>query len=295
MKNNKTFIKKWELHGFPYGSAALRKKYLPDKEEKAAVWLTDDAQAARRILAEGACCVYLLTAENRNDFCGGIEWCVQVPEEEMEQPERALREGISDWLPEEFLWRVWLRSRGLPWQICETDRLILREMTEKDLDFLYELQADEEAADFLEALEDDRNVQRQKLTAYRQQMYGFYGFGIWIMEEKESGRPVGRAGLQMRDGFAEPELGFAVLENYRRRGYAEEACRAVLVYAKEELELKKIRMVADQRNKKSRRLCEKLGFVVDNMRKTDNGEWIFYSLQLPPPAVSEADKRSGSI
>lgn len=308
MKNNKTFIKGRKLNGLPYLSAELKCDVLREALENEIgrgvpkVWLTDDSDTARQLLAEGACCIYLSTAENRNDFGAGIEWCVEVPENmkegrkdlncrmqemSLEAPEAvqdwrrqliaADRAGLPEWLPEDFLWRVWLRSRNLPWHICETDRLALREMTEADLDFLYELQADDEAARFLDALDSDREVQRQKLTAYRQQMYGFYGFGIWIVIEKESGRPVGRAGLQMRDGFEEPELGFAVLKKYRGKGYAGEACRAVLAYAESELELKKIRVVVDWENAKSRRLCEKLGFVVDNLLEMDGRKWIFYS------------------
>lgn len=289
MKNNKTFIKKWELNGSPYLSDELRCRALREALEHETgrgvpeVWLTDDSDTARQLLADGACCIYLLTAENRDDFGAGIEWCVEVPEaSEPAQDWRGQliveeREGLPEWLPEDFLWRVWLRSHNLPWHICETDRLALREMTEADLDFLYEMQADEEAARFLDAPDSDRDVQRQKLTAYRQQMYGFYGFGIWVVIEKESGRPVGRVGLQMRDGFEEPELGFAVLKKYRRRGYAEEACRAVLAYAENELELKTVRAVVDGENAKSRRLCEKLGFTVDNLLEMDGREWIFYS------------------
>lgn len=306
MKNNKTFIKKWKLNGLPYLPAELQDEYLCKKmEEEAEVWLTDDSDTARQLLMEGACCIYLLTAENRNDFGTGIEWCAEVPEDVEEgrnDSDCGTREmlpevsgavedwrgqlltaeiaGLPDWLPEDFLWRVWLRSRNLPWHICETDRLVLREMTETDLDFLYEMQEDEEAARFLDALDSDRDAQRQKLAAYRQQMFGFYGFGIWIVLEKESGKPVGRVGLQMREGFEEPELGFAVLKKYRGRGYAEEACRAVLDYAKKELELKEIRVVVDRENRKSRNLCEKLGFIVDNVRKMDSREWIFYSRSL---------------
>lgn len=278
MKNYKTFIKKWILNGLPYPGAEARADL-----EKAAVWLTDDPQRAHQLLQEGSCCVYLLTAENRSGFCSGIEWCAEVPEASggwRGQLAEAERKGLPDWLPEDFLWRVWLRSRGLPWRICESDRLSLREMTEADLDFLYELQRDQEAAGFLDALGCDRGEELQKLAAYRRQMYGFYGFGIWIIEEKESGRPVGRAGLQMRDGFEEPELGFAVLKEYRGRGYAKEACRAVLHYAAEELELKRVRAVADRENIKSQRLCEKLGFAVDNTAEMDGRMCIFYSRRV---------------
>lgn len=378
MKNNKTFIKRWELGGLPYTDAELKNLHLSEKlaraltdesceaerqtkpggesavrltdgceaekrpgpgRESAAVWLTDDPGEAEKLTERGACVVYLLTGANRDRPCGGAEWCAEVWEQEDERAKKAPempgerdmpeerempgerdtpeerdtpgkrevpgerdmpgksgphpgtegwkrrlmeaeREGLPGWLPEEFLWRVWLRRQSLPWHICETRRLALREMTEEDLDFLYEMQESGEAGRFLERLNGDREEERQKLEAYRRQMYGFYGFGIWMVIEKESGACVGRAGLQMRDGFEEPELGFAIAEKYRRRGYAEEACLAVLEYAEDELELSKVRAVVDEENINSRRLCEKLGFFVDKRSELDGRMCIFFSKRL---------------
>lgn len=273
----------------PYLPAELQDEELRKKlEEEAAVWLTDDPQRARRLLAEGESCLYLLTPENRGELGSGIEWCAEVPEDWRVQLLEAECCGLPAWLPEDFLWRVWLRSRSLPWHICETERLALREMTEADLDFLYELQKDEEAARFLEGPDSDRSIERQKLIAYRKQMYGFYGFGIWIVIEKERGRVVGRAGLQMRDGFEDPELGFAILKEYRQKGYAQEACRAVLSYARQELELKTVRAVVDGENTRSQRLCEKLGFSVDNAAELEGRLCIFYSCR----AAEEKDRQN---
>lgn len=248
------------------GSAEVPESAAENAEAPESGTVPESAEEAHERAAAGGRKA-LLTAP---EAAGG--WRGQLAEAE--------HKGLPDWLPEDFLWRVWLRSRGLPWHICETDRLSLREMTEADLDFLYELQRDQEAAGFLDALGCDREEELQKLAAYRKQMYGFYGFGIWIVEEKESGRSVGRAGLQMRDGFEEPELGFAVLKEYRGRGYAKEACRAVLHYAAEELELKRVRAVADRENIKSQRLCEKLGFAVDNTAEMDGRMCIFYSRRV---------------
>lgn len=287
MKNNKIFIKKWQLTG-----------------RDAQVWLTDDPKSAEAFAKEGACVVYLMTGENKSAFCSGVEWCVEVPQNESvggdstgrekaegsgnaltegapdwrAQLERAGEAGLPDWLPEKFLYRAWQRSRNLPWHICETLRLTLREMTEADLDFIDEMQ-EEEAVRFPDGPGRDRKTEREKLEAYRKNMYGFYGFGIWLVIEKESGRPVGRAGLQMRDGFETPELGFAIAREHRQRGYAEEACRAVLRYAKEELELRRIRAVVDQENQKSRRLCEKLGFTVDNTAEMNGRLCIFFAME----------------
>lgn len=251
--------------GMPYLRAEMQSGGLEEKlraaleEEKGAfVWLTDEPEAVKRLKGEGKCVLYLLTRENAGAFCAEADWCA---------------EGETD---TKFLWQVWLRSRGLPWHICETPRLCLRETLEEDLDFFYEMTKEEETAGFLEPLEENRATEREKLAAYRQQMYGFYGFGIWTLLEKDTGRTVGRAGLQMREGYPEPELGFGIAAGFRRQGYGEEACRAVLDYAEKELELKQVRAVVDERNVKSRRLCEKLGFYVDTIQKTASGMWIYY-------------------
>ena len=99
------------------------------------------------------------------------------------------------------------------------------------------------------------------------------------MEEKKSGCVIGRAGLQIRDGFESPELGFAVAPAFRGRGYAEEACRAVMEYSCRELGFEEIRAVVRRENKKSQRLCEKLGFSVDSETGYSDGMWIFYRKQ----------------
>lgn len=239
---------------------------------EAVVWLTDQKEEAEQLQKAGRCVVFVLTKENQGEFVSGVEWCAEADAEWGKQNREALEEQFGA----EWLFRVWQRHAGIPWTILETERLVLREMTEADLDAFYEIQGKEEAA-FLEPLCEDREEQRIKIQEYIRNMYGFCGFGIWMMEEKESGRIVGRAGLQMRDGFETPELGYAVARAFRGRGYAEEACRAVLEYASRELGVEEIRAVVHRDNEKSRGLCEKLGFSVDSRGEPGDGLWIFYS------------------
>ena len=292
------FLKKIELTGYPYTEA---EKNRLDGLQQAAVWLTDDVENVRKLVQTGECVVYLLTPGNREVFCPEAEWCVEVPESEwyVEMPEPDGKSGLMKaacdgcrqadswdenalpgWLPMDFLWKVWLRRYGLPWQICETGRLYLREMTEEDLDFLYFCQQDGQSARFVAGPVGARDEELEKMQAYRRLIYGFYGFGLWMVCEKETGRPVGRAGLQIREEFEIPELGFEIEASYRRRGYAREALEAVLRYAKEELELDELRSVVDVENTASQRLCEALGFTVQEYRQQDGREWIFYGKHL---------------
>lgn len=241
------------------------------EKENAAVWLSDEKQEAQALSREGKCVVFVLTEENRGDFAAGVSWCAEADAGWKTEKAGALEERFG----EEWLLRVWQRHAGLPWKILETQRFVLREMTEEDLDVLYEIQGKEEAA-FLEPLCEDKEEQRIKIQEYIRHMYGFYGFGIWMIQEKESGQVIGRAGLQMREGFEEPEIGFALAPAFRGQGAAQEACRGVLEYAGRELGLEQIRAVVHRENEKSRRLCGKLGFQVDESRENRDGMWIFY-------------------
>ena len=90
---------------------------------------------------------------------------------------------------------------------------------------------------------------------------------------------IGRDGLQMRDKDEFQELGFCIAKPWRESGYALEACRAVLQYGFEELELPAIRVVVHKENEKSLGLCEKLGFCVEKGRVSPNGLWITMTLQ----------------
>ena len=153
-------------------------------------------------------------------------------------------------------------------------------MTEDDLDFLYHCHQDTQSARFVAGPTANREAELEKIGAYRKQVYGFFGFGLWIVCEKESGQPVGRAGLQLREEEEIPELGFEIEKSCRGVGYAREALKAVLAYAKEDLEMAELRSVVDVENAASRKLCESLGFAEQKRQAMDGREWIFYHRYL---------------
>lgn len=94
-----------------------------------------------------------------------------------------------------------------------------------------------------------------KREEYRKHQYRFAECGLWALERRADGVLVGKAGLT--DG----ELGYHIYEPFRRQGYALEACRAIVKYGFETLELDKIRLCTKRSNTASRILAEKIGFV----------------------------------
>ena len=67
--------------------------------------------------------------------------------------------------------------------------------------------------------------------------------------------------LEYREGFDGLELGYMLGVKYQHKGYAYEACSAILSYGVSELEQKEYCSFVDRRNTPSIRLCQRLGFV----------------------------------
>lgn len=162
-----------------------------------------------------------------------------------------------------FLERIYQRKHGIPWTVIETDRCFLREMTMEDLDALYQLYEEPEITRYMEGLYEDREKEEEYTRAYINNMYRFYGYGMWLVIEKETGKIIGRAGLNNVDIHGEPalEMGYMVGKPYQNQGYATEVCEGILQFAAEATEFKMINCLIQKENVKSVHLIEKLDFT----------------------------------
>lgn len=144
---------------------------------------------------------------------------------------------------EKLLVRAVRRKLGLPWEIAETKRLLIREFCDKD--------PLEEPSPWDCGVFSDQEARR----AYIANQYRFSECGLWALEEKQSGKIIGKAGI------TGDELGYHIYPEFRRQGFALEACSAILDYAREELELREVRLVVSPKNQASARLADRLGFA----------------------------------
>ena len=213
----------------------------------------------RNVMVDGRCCPVTISDENEAlsaaHAAGGAIigiWGTEHQNGGAEEGKEASSDGFDACLylvtapediTEELLERAVRRHLDLPWRIAETSRLLLREYAADDpLEPESEYDGDGVFSDW------------EKREAYRHSQYRFSECGLWAVVEKESGQIVGKAGLT--DG----ELGYHIYVPYRNRGYAAEACRAVLSYAKEELGLSEVVLKVAEDNIASRALAERLGF-----------------------------------
>lgn len=154
----------------------------------------------------------------------------------------------------EYLERVRRRYNHIPWDIGETERCLIRELSLSDLPALYELYDKPGMTDYVEPLYDyETELEYQK--AYIENMYGFYEYGMWLVFSKETGKLIGRAGLE------HDELGYMIAPELQNRGYATEVCRFIIDYARENTDFEELYCRIDERNEASVRLAKKLGFT----------------------------------
>ena len=152
------------------------------------------------------------------------------------------------------------RMAHLPWNILETERLKVRESTLEDVDDFYEIYQEPSITYYMEDLFPQKEAETAYMKAYIDQIYGFYGYGLWTVIHKESGKVIGRAGLSLREGYELPELGFVIAVPFQGKGYGYEVCRGILEYAREVLEFQEIQALVDEKNLASLGLLQKLGF-----------------------------------
>lgn len=171
-----------------------------------------------------------------------------------------LVEGLEE-VDETFLIRAFKRKHGLPWTIVTTERCIVREITLDDLDGLFALYAGEGMTEYLDPLY-EYEKEKEYQQSYINYMYRLYGYGMWVVIEKATGKLIGRVGIENREACdGEPELGYMIDVLHQRKGYAAEVCLAVIDYAWDFLLFDKLNCLIQKGNTASECLAEKLGFT----------------------------------
>lgn len=225
---------------------------------KQTLFVTDEPEIFHKLLHAGLYVIALYHDNNQN--CSFPEASYAV-EDILQLEYRSYTEAYK-------------RLAHLPWDILETDRLYVRESTPDDIPDFYRLYQAPGISDFMEPLFENPEEERAYLQDYIKQVYGFYGFGIWTVILKSTGQIIGRAGLNIREGYELPELGFIIDSALQNRGLAFEVCSAILTYAKEELYFDQIQAFVREENIPSRKLLEKLGFTYHRTVIENNREYL---------------------
>ncbi len=112
--------------------------------------------------------------------------------------------------------------------------------------------------------------------------YKVHGYGRWICELKETGEPIGWAGLKNQlDDVGIIDIGYRFLQQYWNKGYGFEAAEGCLKYGFEVLKMEKITGRAAIENVHSHSILKRIGLKAEEEKRDCHGiKAIYYSLTL---------------
>ncbi|MFA6731709.1 MAG: GNAT family N-acetyltransferase [Sphaerochaeta sp.] len=146
--------------------------------------------------------------------------------------------------------------------ILETERLLLRELTQEDYPMLSAILQDPQTMYAYEGPFSDEETQawlERNLKRYKED-----GFGLWAVVPKETGAMVGQAGLtwQSIGDTKVLEIGYLFNRAYWGKGYATEAAIACKHYAFSVLQAQEVYSIIRDTNSASMHVAMRAGMQV---------------------------------
>lgn len=141
----------------------------------------------------------------------------------------------------------------------ETERLIIREFVDSDINNLYNLISDPIVMRYCSGPLDMKET--YKWLGSIKKYYNEYGYDYWAAIDKMTGEFVGQLGIikQEVDNEWMDCIAFMICKDKWGKGYATEGGKACITYGLQTLKLKKIFATVKPENKASKSVLEKLG------------------------------------
>lgn len=177
----------------------------------------------------------------------------------------------------------------------ETERLLLRPWRDADVRAYARIIRDPEvlrywgsgvryrvkraAAALVAAVSD---IEASRALAALNRHWQRHGFGMWAVEEKDSGALIGSVGLTaLHDWSADQanvEVGWLLARSAWGRGFAVEAGRPSLAYAFDELGVPRIVNVTLAANERGKRTAQRLGLAFVGRTRWERNDVVWYAM-----------------
>jgi ribosomal-protein-alanine N-acetyltransferase len=163
----------------------------------------------------------------------------------------------------------------------ETDRLILKPTTLADAEFIRSLYNSPKWIKFigdrqLNTVKDAENYIQTKLMPQMERL----GYGTYTIIRKSDGEKVGSCGLYDREGVNGIDIGFALLPDFEKKGYAFESVNYLKEIGFSDFKLKQISGITSKKNKASQDLLMKIGLKFEKtiILRNETEEILLYTL-----------------
>ena len=168
----------------------------------------------------------------------------------------------------------------------ETERLILRDLRDEDIDGIYELDSNPLVHKYLGNNPITTKKKAEEIVRFVQLQYKERGIGRFAVIEKYSGNFIGWSGLKLNLEEKEAlngkqkfyDIGYRLIPEFWGKGYATESSVKMLQYGFETLKLNTIVGAAEAANIASNKVLKKIGLKFINEFKYDNIPCNWYEL-----------------
>jgi len=255
----------------------------PEDQAEGILFITDRENCLKVLKDKGLPVAAWLHEDNQDQDLSEAVYAIENPQE----------------VEQEFYERIYRREKGIPWDILETERCLVREMIPQDAEAFAAIYQEENVSRYLKDFHGDAEGERRYIEEYQQQ-YQFYEYGVWSVVLKETGEVIGRVGFSEaenncerseamnfrgtktgklflsedddagnclpvqdcngKEGVEWLQFGYVIGVPWQGCGLAYEVCRAILLYAAQEWGVRQISLVTEPENEASLKLAQKLGF-----------------------------------
>lgn len=161
--------------------------------------------------------------------------------------------------------------------VITTNRLILREYNDSDAANLLKIFSDPVAMAYFPGTKDIDAC--QEWIDWNRASYTENGFGLYSIENKETGQFLGYCGFILQkdvDGIDEIEIGYALVRAFWHNGYATEAAIACREYGFNTLGMHRLISLIQPENEPSRRVAERNTMIIEKSVMRWDHEHLVY-------------------
>lgn len=146
-------------------------------------------------------------------------------------------------------------------RIIETDRLVLRQMTQVDVEDLFQMRSDPRMHAHTDSKPDEALEETRAYIEKMNQGIEAEKWLIWVMEERQTHKVIGSVSLwNFAEDLKSAELGYGTAPDFQGKGYMKEALLAVVEFAFTILQMEVLEAFTEQENTFSKKLLETCQF-----------------------------------
>ena len=160
-----------------------------------------------------------------------------------------------------------------------TKRLVLTPFCIDDVELFHQLNINSYVREFMWDDEEITLDTAKEIMQRNERHFEEDGFGIWKVVLKETDELIGYTGLWYFFNEKQPQLIYALLKQFTKRGYAHEFSKAIIRYSFETLNFKYLIAATDEPHIESQKVAKGLGMKLFEKRIENEKPTLFFRIE----------------